>query len=85
MTVYQQMEALVHGAAATYDEVYDDLEILSGMGFAIALNGLKVSTSTLVVDIVGTASRSAGSPATGRTRPTAWGGSCVDAYGPPSW
>ncbi len=55
MTVFQQMEALVHGAARTYDEVYDDLETLSGMGFAIAMNGLKVSASTLVVDIVGKA------------------------------
>jgi acyl-CoA dehydrogenase len=55
MTVFQQMEALVDGAARTYDEVYDDLETLSGMGFAIAMNGLKVSTSTLVVDIVGRA------------------------------
>ena len=55
MTVFQQMEALVEGAARTYDEVYDDLETLSGMGFAIAMNGLKVSTSTLVVDIVGRA------------------------------
>ncbi|HXQ62547.1 MAG TPA: acyl-CoA dehydrogenase family protein [Acidimicrobiales bacterium] len=55
MTVYQQMEALVHGAARTYDEVYDDLGTLSGMGFAIAMNGLKVSSSTLVVEIVGEA------------------------------
>ncbi len=55
MTVYQQMEALVHGAARNYDEVYDDLETLSGMGFAIAMNSLKVSSSTLVVDIVGKA------------------------------
>jgi acyl-CoA dehydrogenase len=55
MTVYQQMEALVHGAAASYDAVYEDNEALSGMGFAIAMNGLKVSSSTLVVDVVGRA------------------------------
>ena len=45
----------MRGAARTYDEVYDDLETLSGMGFAIAMNSLKVSSSTLVVDIVGRA------------------------------
>ena len=52
MALYQQMEALVKNASRTYDAAYDDLETLSGMGFAIAMNGLKVSTSTLVVDIV---------------------------------
>jgi acyl-CoA dehydrogenase len=52
MTIYQQMEALVHGAAAHYDAVCDDNEALAGMGFAIAMNGLKVSSSTLVVDVV---------------------------------
>jgi acyl-CoA dehydrogenase len=55
MTVFQQMEALVHGAVANFEAVYDDVEALSGMGFAIAMNGLKVSASTLVVDIVGRA------------------------------
>jgi acyl-CoA dehydrogenase len=55
MTVFQQMEALVRGAVANFEAVYDDAEALSGMGFAIAMNGLKVSASTLVVDIVGRA------------------------------
>jgi acyl-CoA dehydrogenase len=81
MTVYQQMEALVHGAAATYDEVYDDLEILSGMGFAIALNGLKVSTSTLVVDIVGTALTICGIAGYREDSPYSMGRLLRDAYG----
>jgi acyl-CoA dehydrogenase len=40
---------------ANFEAVYDDVEALAGMGFAIAMNGLKVSASTLVVDIVGRA------------------------------
>jgi acyl-CoA dehydrogenase len=55
MTIFQQMEALVRGAVANFEAVYDDVEALAGMGFAIAMNGLKVSASTLVVDIVGRA------------------------------
>ncbi|HTT86347.1 MAG TPA: acyl-CoA dehydrogenase family protein, partial [Acidimicrobiales bacterium] len=55
MTVYQQMEALVAGGVRSYEEVYDDAEALERMGFAIAMNGLKVSSSTMVVDVVGRA------------------------------
>ena len=55
MTIFQQMEQQVHGLARWYDEVCDDSEAVSAMGFAIAMNNLKVSASTLVVDIVGRA------------------------------
>ncbi len=48
----QRMEELVRGTASRYDLQCDDLDTLGGMGFAIAMNSLKVSTSTLVVDIV---------------------------------
>jgi acyl-CoA dehydrogenase len=48
----QRMEELVHGMAQRYDRECEDLDALGGMGFAIAMNTLKVSTSTLVVDIV---------------------------------
>ena len=48
----QRMEELVRGTASRYDRQCDDLDTLGGMGFAIAMNSLKVSTSTLVVDIV---------------------------------
>jgi acyl-CoA dehydrogenase len=81
MTVYQQMEALVHGAVETYDAAYDDLETLSGMGFAIALNGLKVSTSTLVVDIVGEALRICGIAGYREDSPYSMGRLLRDAYG----
>jgi acyl-CoA dehydrogenase len=52
ITQLQRMEELVRGTARRYDRQCDDLDALAGMGFAIAMNSLKVSTSTLVVDIV---------------------------------
>jgi acyl-CoA dehydrogenase len=81
MTVFQQMEALVHGAARTYDEVYDDAETLSGMGFAIAMNGLKVSASTLVVDVVGKALMICGIAGYREDSPYSLGRLLRDAYG----
>jgi acyl-CoA dehydrogenase len=48
----QRMEELVHGSARHYDQLCDDLDALAGMRFAIAMNSLKVSASSLVVDIV---------------------------------
>jgi acyl-CoA dehydrogenase len=81
MGVFQQMEALVKGAARTYDEVYDDIETLSGMGFAIAMNGLKVSASTLVVDIVGKALTICGIAGYREDSPYSLGRLLRDAYG----
>jgi acyl-CoA dehydrogenase len=46
MTVFQQMEALVRSAAAPTTTSTTTSRRLSGMGFAIAMNGLKVSSST---------------------------------------
>jgi acyl-CoA dehydrogenase len=81
MTVFQQMEALVRGAARTYDEVCDDLETLAGMGFAIAMNGLKVSSSTLVVEIVGRALAICGIAGYREDSPYSLGRLLRDAYG----
>ena len=81
MAVFQQMEALVRGAARTYDEVYDDLEALSGMGFAIGMNGLKVSASTMVVDIVGRAMLICGIAGYREDSPYSLGRLLRDAYG----
>jgi acyl-CoA dehydrogenase len=52
---HQQMSELVNGLARRYDASYDDPDAISRMGFAIAMNNLKVSASTMVVDIVGRA------------------------------
>lgn len=48
----QEFATLVHGAARRYQELENDPVALSSMGFAIEMNGLKLSTSTAVVDIV---------------------------------
>ena len=53
--VHQQMSELVNGLARRYDASCDDPDAMSRMGFAIAMNNLKVSASTMVVDIVGRA------------------------------
>jgi acyl-CoA dehydrogenase len=55
VAVQQQMAELVHGAARRFDEVAGNVDTLSSLGFAIAMNSLKVASSTLVVDIVGRA------------------------------
>lgn len=55
ITVFHQMEATVQAAARTFDEVREDPDVLDSMGFALDMNGLKISTSTLVVDVVGRA------------------------------
>ena len=48
----QTMRASVHDAARAYDAIFDDRDALSSMGFALRMNGLKVQSSTLVVQIV---------------------------------
>ena len=48
----QRMEELVRGSARRFDDQSEDVDTLSSFGFAIAMNSLKVSASTLVVDIV---------------------------------
>ncbi len=50
--LHQQFADLVRGSALRYTEAADDPERSSSMGFAIAMNSLKVSASTLVVDVV---------------------------------
>jgi len=42
----------VRGAVTRFEEAQDDPERLSSLGFAISMNSLKVSASTLVVDVV---------------------------------
>jgi acyl-CoA dehydrogenase len=52
MVHHQRLEELVHGTARRFDQQCNDQDALAGMGFAIAMNSLKVSASTLVVEIV---------------------------------
>jgi acyl-CoA dehydrogenase len=81
MTVFRQMEALVERATTTFEEASENPEVLSGMGFAIAMNGLKVSTSTLVVDIVGKALMICGIAGYKEDSPYSLGRNLRDAYG----
>jgi acyl-CoA dehydrogenase len=48
----QTMRASVHDAARAYDAIFDDRDALSSMGFALRMNGLKVQSANLVVQIV---------------------------------
>ena len=50
-----EMSELVNGLARRYDAACDSPEELTPMSFAIAMNNLKVSVSTMVVDVVGRA------------------------------
>jgi len=50
--IHLQLTEMVRGAVHRYEEAEADPERLSALGFAIAMNTLKVSASTLVVDIV---------------------------------
>ena len=53
--LHQQMTELVEGSARRFDAVCDDSWQLERTSFAVAMNGLKLSASTMVVDIVGRA------------------------------
>ena len=59
MSVHLQLEAMCHRAAQRFDAMDPESEDGESMGFAIEMNSLKVAASTLVVDIVGRALRSA--------------------------
>ena len=55
MVVHQQMTDLMRSAAARYEATYDDVDAQTSISFAISMNSLKVSASTLLIDIVGRA------------------------------
>jgi acyl-CoA dehydrogenase len=55
VVVLQQFTESVHGLTRRYAEIADDPNQTSSIGFAVSMNALKVSGSSLVVDIVGRA------------------------------
>ena len=67
--------------ARRYDRQCDDLDVLASMGFAIAMNSLKVSTSTLVVDIVNRAMAICGMAGYKEDSPYSLGRILRDAHG----
>jgi hypothetical protein len=50
--VLQTMRAGVAGATNAFDAIFDDRDALSSMGFVLRMNGLKVQSATLAVQIV---------------------------------
>ena len=77
----QRMEELVRGMARRYDEICDDLDVLASMRFAITMNSLKVSSSTLVVDIVNRAMTICGMAGYREDSPYSLGRLLRDAHG----
>ena len=52
---YEEFRSLVRARTAEYEAALDAPDELASMGFAIRMNALKTSASTLVVEIVGQA------------------------------
>lgn len=80
-TRYDQMSALVLGAARTFDELADDPEALSRLSFTVGMNSLKVSASTMVVEVVGAALGICGIAGYRQDSPYSMGRILRDAYG----
>ncbi|MBY4127464.1 acyl-CoA/acyl-ACP dehydrogenase [Rhodococcus fascians] len=53
--VHEQLVDTVFGAAAKFEAIADSPEELGSIGFAVKINNVKVTASTLVIDIVGKA------------------------------
>ncbi|HVB92665.1 MAG TPA: acyl-CoA dehydrogenase family protein [Acidimicrobiales bacterium] len=81
MVELQRMEEVVHGMARRFDRECGDPDLLAGMGFAIAMNSLKVSSSTLVVDIVNRAMAICGMAGYREDSPFSLGRILRDAHG----
>jgi len=79
--VHQQMGEMLRGAIRRYQLLFDDREALGGMGFAIHMNALKVSSSRLVVDIVAAAMSICGIAGYREDSPYSLGRLLRDAYG----
>ncbi len=78
---FAQMRELVVATARRYDELADDRDTVAGLGFAIAVNALKVSASTLVVDVVGRAMTICGMAGYREDSPYSLGRMLRDAHG----
>jgi acyl-CoA dehydrogenase len=73
--------SLVHGAASDYDAALGGPDRLDGMAFAIRMNNLKLSSSTMVVDLVGRALRICGLAGYREDSPLSLGRALRDAHG----
>jgi acyl-CoA dehydrogenase len=78
---YRQMAGLVRGSARRFDEMADDRHALSSLDYAVEMNALKVSASSLVVEIVGGALLICGMAGYRQDSPFSLGRHLRDAYG----
>lgn len=80
-TVLQQFQDLVIAARDRYTAISDDQSKTTSIGFAINMNSLKVSASTLVVDVVQRALLICGMAGYANQSPFTLGRLLRDAYG----
>jgi acyl-CoA dehydrogenase len=81
VTQHQELAELVHGAATRFDAVAADDDVLTSVGFAIAMNNVKLSASTQVIDIVTKSLLVVGIAGYREDGPFAMGRLVRDAYG----
>jgi acyl-CoA dehydrogenase len=79
--VLHQMKQVVQGASRQFDELADDREALASVGFAIAMNALKVTAADLVVDIANRAMTICGMAGYRHDSPFSLGRILRDAHG----
>lgn len=80
-TVLQQFQDVVFAARARYADIADDSEATTSIGFAIAMNSLKVAASTMVVDVVQRALLICGMAGYANSSPFTLGRLLRDSYG----
>jgi acyl-CoA dehydrogenase len=81
VTELETMRATVYGLQADYERHLDDDETLSGLGFAIRMNNLKVAASRMAPEIVGRALGVCGISGYRCDSPYALGRHLRDTYG----
>jgi acyl-CoA dehydrogenase len=81
--VHQQMGDVVRSAALRYEEAKDDAEAQGALSFAIAMNNVKVSASTQLLDVIGRALVITGIMAYREDSPYSMGRLLRDAWGAP--
>ena len=79
--IHDQFRSLVRMRSAEYEAAMAEPETLTTMGFALGMGALKVSASTLVVDIVGRAMSICGMAGYKEDSPFSLGRRLRDAYG----
>ncbi len=78
---HDEFSVLVHSRVLDYESLLDDPEALSSMGFALRMNSLKVSSSTIVVELVSKALAICGFAGYQEGTPFSLGRHLRDAYG----